>query len=95
MIKVKPEEIMVQVNYLQEELKEYQSKCSVMMNTIMNLKEIWHGPDNEAFSNRILDYQKDIQHLAMILSDNINFLKQSADSYRQVQDELVAQAHNL
>ena len=95
MIKVEIEELENQANQIQREADQYQSESSHLLQSVLNLKEIWHGKDNEAFTNRLMEYQKDIQQVGLILNDYIHFLKQSAQGYRQVQEELVSQAQGL
>ncbi|MBW9211878.1 MULTISPECIES: WXG100 family type VII secretion target [Terrabacteria group] len=95
MIKVEPEELELQANQLQQALEQYQNQSGQLMNTVLNLKDIWQGKDNEAFTNRLLEYHKDIQQIGLILNDYIQFLKQSTHSYRQVQEDLVSQVQGL
>ena len=95
MIKVEPEELELQANRLQQDLEQYQNQSKQVLNTVLNLKDIWHGKDNETFINRLLEYHKDIQQVGLILNDYIQFLKQSTRSYRQVQEDLVSQAQSL
>ena len=95
MIKVEPEELELQANRLQQDLEQYQNQSKQVLNTVLNLKDIWHGKDNETFTNRLLEYHKDIQQVGLILNDYIQFLKQSTQSYRQVQEDVVSQAQSL
>ena len=53
----------------------------------------WIGRDNLAFTSQIQGYQDDFKRVLM--QQYSEFLKASARSYRQMQEELAAQARGL
>lgn len=95
MIRVEPDELFQQANRLQAELEGFEQNANLMLETVSSLKNSWRGADNEAYSARLLDYQKDVHQLGMILSDYILFLKQTGTSYQQIQQDLISQANGL
>ena len=59
------------------------------------MKTGWQGKDNTAFSNQISRYQSDFREMSVLCGQYAEFLRNSAKSYRQVQDDLASQANAL
>lgn len=55
----------------------------------------WIGQDNLAFTTQIQGYQDDFRRVELLMQQYSEFLKASARSYRQMQEELAAQASRL
>lgn len=55
----------------------------------------WVGKDNIAFTNRIKTYEEDFRQISLIISQYAEFLKASARSYREIQEELTNSANRL
>ena len=55
----------------------------------------WIGRDNLAFTTQIQGYQDDFRRVELLMQQYSEFLKTSARSYRQMQEELAAQASRL
>ena len=55
----------------------------------------WIGRDNLAFTTQIQGYQDDFRRVELLMQQYSEFLKASARSYRQMQEELAAQASRL
>ena len=55
----------------------------------------WLGRDTLAFTSQIQGYQDDFNRVELLMQQYSEFLKASARSYRQMQEELAAQARGL
>ena len=55
----------------------------------------WQGKDNQAFVSQIQGFEKDFQQMAALMREYAAFLKLSAKTYRQTQDERAQMARRL
>ena len=55
----------------------------------------WIGSDNLAFTRQIEGYHDDFYRVLTLMQQYVEFLRMSARSYRQMQQELAAQAGRL
>ena len=82
-------------NYIDEINDEYHRLYNQLNSDVDGLSMSWQGKDNIAFTNQIKEFNDDFNQVSVLLSQYSNFLKNSANSYRQTQDELVNQVNRL
>ena len=82
-------------NYIDELNDEYKRLFTQLNTDVDTLSTIWNGKDNIAFTNQIKGFNDDFNQTNLLLTQYSSFLKNSAQSYNQTQEELVNHVQRL
>lgn len=82
-------------NKIEEMANSYKQAYNQLFDEVDLMKNSWSGKDNQAFSTQIAGYEDDFNQLYILIYQYIEFLRASAKAYKQLQDELCAQAKAL
>lgn len=74
---------------------DFQLKKRELYQQVEALSNAWKGKDNLAFVNQIEAYQEDLQKISTILLQYVDFLRHSAQAYRDTQETLQTEANRL
>lgn len=80
---------------IEQESVTYEKQYSRLYQEVEEMGNNWQGKDNLAFVTQIKSFQIEFQKMATLMREYANFLKLSAKTYRQTQDERVASARSL
>lgn len=94
-IYVESEELDATASKMEDANNSYQHNCNLLFQTVESLKNSWQGKDNIAFSMQIQKYESDFKELSILCTQYIEFLRHSAAAYREMQEDLAAQASHL
>jgi len=74
---------------------DYEKTYRQLFTEVDSMATAWQGADNLAFTNQIKGFQDDFQAMVALLKQYSEFLKMSAKTYRETQNEVVNQARKL
>ena len=88
--------VLEQTASLMEQLNaEYHQTVSALYEGVDLLAQSWNGKDNLAFTSQIKGFDQDLRQISQLCAQYIEFLRITARSYRDTQNELVAQVQSL
>ena len=94
-ILVEPVQLENVASIVENRNNEYQRLYHSLFQEVDNISGVWQGEDNIAFTNQIKGFNDDFNRIAIVLSQYTEFLRNSARSYRECQNQLVSQARTL
>jgi len=94
-IAVECEQIEACASRIDDANQDYIRSFSQLFESVDGMKASWQGKDNVAFSNQIQKFQSDFRQMSVLCTQYAEFLRNSARSYRQLQDDLASQAGGL
>lgn len=94
-ITVEPEHLEASASRIEDSNQDYVRAYTALFEAVDTMKAAWQGKDNTAFSNQISKFQTDFREMSVLCSQYAEFLRNSAKSYRAVQDDLTSQANAL
>jgi WXG100 family type VII secretion target len=94
-IKVSPSQLNTTATQIDSEAAEYRKLYTKLYSEVGAMKAAWQGVDNLAFTNQIEGFRQDFDEMAKLVEQYSQFLKQSAKTYQQAQDNTVAGARRL
>ena len=74
---------------------EYNRIYQAMYAQVDKMSSNWQGKDNTMFTNQIKGFEDDLRQISSIMRQYADFLRTSARSYREAQDEIYARASKL
>lgn len=80
---------------IEQETSEYARHLSLLMDEVEKMKSAWQGKDNLAFTNRIYGFEPDFRQVIILCQQYAEFLRVSSRAYKEIQEELVAQANRI
>lgn len=92
---VEPSQLDVSAQRIEEQCTQYERTYHQLYQCIDALQSGWQGSDNLAYVNQIQGFRKDFQQMNTLMRQYAQFLRQSAKSYRNVQEDRVAKARTL
>ncbi len=94
--------IIVETDYLLDAANKIEAACNDYENTVSliykdvdRMSSCWKGEDNTAFTNQIMSYKADFNRIALIIREYVNYLRNSANAYKETQAELTLSAGRL
>ncbi len=66
-----------------------------LFEAVETMKSGWEGKDNYAFSAKISQFESDFREMNLLCTQYAEFLRSSARSYIQIQDDLTSQVNAL
>lgn len=94
-IAVEPEQLESCAARIDENNQDYTRAYGQLFEAVDTMKAGWQGKDNTAFSNQIARFQSDFREMSLLCGQYAEFLRNSAKSYRAIQDDLASQAGAL
>ena len=94
-ITVEPELLDASAARIEDSNQDYVRAYTALFEAVDTMKSAWQGKDNTAFSNQISKFQTDFREMSVLCGQYAEFLRNSAKSYRSVQDDLTSQANAL
>ena len=82
-------------DHIDEITNEYHRLYNHLYNNVETMEVSWKGKDNMAFTSQIKSFSDNFNKMSVVLRQYSSFLKNSANSYRQTQDELVNHVNRL
>lgn len=74
---------------------DYNRIYQAMYDQVDKIATNWKGKDNAMFTNQIKLFEDDLRNISAIMRQYADFLRSSARSYRQAQDEIYMRASKL
>jgi WXG100 family type VII secretion target len=74
---------------------DYESLYKNLFNEVDGMAAVWQGADNIAFTQQIKGFTDDFQKMSTLMRQYSEFLKQSAATYRNTQEDIIAKARTL
>ena len=90
-ITVEPMQLEACAMRMEERNSSYLKNVATLFSAVDAMNAGWQGKDNLAFTTK----QSDFKQLSILCTEYIEFLRNSARSYRNTQDELTSQAGML
>lgn len=94
-ILVTPDQLEACARKMDDAEQVYSRECDELFNEVEVLGSVWQGKDNLAFVSQISGFRNDFRQISMLCLEYSDFLKNSARSYRNTQEEIAAQAGRL
>ncbi len=80
---------------MEEKNQDYLRNCNALFEAVDTMSNAWIGEDNTAFTSRISSYESDFHQLHVLGNEYIDFLRNSAKSYRNTQQELTTMVNGF
>ncbi len=74
---------------------DYEKQYNQLFSEVDGMGAAWKGADNVAFVSQIKGFMDDFQQMTALLRQYSDFLKTTAQTYRQTQSEVINQAKRL
>lgn len=94
-ITVESEQVEACASRIDDANNDYVCSFTQLFESVDGMKTAWQGKDNIAFSNQIQKFQSDFRQMSVLCTQYAEFLRNSARSYRQLQDDIASQAASL
>ncbi len=94
-ITVEPELLESCAARMDQENQDYLHCITRLYDAVDTMKAAWQGKDNTAFSNQIYRFQADFRQISVLCTQYSEFLRSCARAYREMQEDLAAQASSL
>lgn len=94
-IYVEPERILSSSKKIEDYNNEFKQLKQKLYEEVDMMTNAWNGKDNQAFTNQIKTYQNTMNSISLIMSQYCNFLNNSANAYRQTQEEIYSEAMKI
>lgn len=94
-IQVEPSRLEIIAGNIERANAEYDRIYQAMYAEIDKMSSSWQGKDNTMFTSQIKLFQDDLRQISIVMRQYSDFLRSSARSYREAQQERVARANRL
>lgn len=94
-IVVDPAQLETAASNMDAQAADYERQYLQLFGEVDNMGAAWQGADNLAFVSQIKGFMDDFQKMVALLKQYSQFLKDSAKTYRNTQDQIVAGAKRL
>lgn len=94
-IYVEPERLLASSKKIEDYNDEFKKMKRKLYEEVDLMSSSWNGKDNQAFTNQIKTYQNTMDSISLIMSQYCNFLNNSANAYRQMQEEIYSEAMKI
>ena len=94
-IQVDPARLDSAAGQIEQQTLSYEKNYRRLFQEVAAMGSGWQGKDNQAFVSQIQGFEKDFQQMAALMREYASFLKLSAKTYRQTQDERAQMARRL
>lgn len=94
-IRVEPARLEAAAGKIDNQAAEYKKLYEQLYTEVDSMSSAWQGADNLAFTSQIEGFRDDFNAMYTLMTQYAEFLKNSAASYRETQNEVVTQAKKL
>jgi WXG100 family type VII secretion target len=94
-ITVDPQKLETAATAIDNQAADYEKSFRLLFSEVDAMATAWQGVDNLAFTNQIKGYEDDFKAMASLMKQYSEFLKSSAKTYKETQNEIVGQAKKL
>lgn len=94
-IKVNPQTLEQASTKIQGLVDQYEQQYKDVFKKIEALKACWDGSDNLAYVEQVKGFEEDFKNMAKEMDNYAKFLKDSANAYRSVQQQVAQNAKKL
>jgi len=94
-IVVDPARLEAAAQKMDTQAADYEKQYNQLFNEVDGMGAAWKGADNVAFVTQIKGFMDDFQRMSKIMRDYSDFLRKSANTYRETQTEAINQAKRL
>ena len=94
-IQVDPSRLDAAAAQIEQQTSSYERNYRRLFKEVDAMANGWQGKDNQAFVSQIHGFEKDFQQMAALMREYASFLKYSAKTYRQTQEERMQMARRL
>lgn len=94
-INVQPDALERCARCIDEQCVAYEKTYRELYQKIDAMSISWQGKDNLAYTNQIRGFEKDFIAMAQLMRNYVTFLRNSAQAYRQTQEDRAAKARTL
>lgn len=94
-IMVDPAKLDSAAQKMDSQAADYERQYQQLFNEVDGMGAAWQGIDNLSFVNQIKGFMDDFQKMVALMRQYSEFLKNSARTYRDTQNEIVNQAKKL
>lgn len=74
---------------------DYEKQYGQLFNEVDGMGAAWKGQDNTAFVTQIKGFMDDFQQMNQLMKEYAEFLRTSAKTYNDTQQEVISQAKRL
>ena len=92
---VDPAKLEAAASQMDTQAGEYERQYNQLFSEVDGMGAAWQGADNVAFVNQIKGFMDDFQQIKALMLQYSEFLKNSATSYRNTQEDRITQARSL
>ena len=94
-IQVDPSRLESSAARIEQQTLAYQKHYQQLFQQVDAMSSGWSGKDNQAFTQQIKGFEKDFRAMHLLMKEYADFLKVSAKTYRDMQNDRVTQARRL
>lgn len=94
-IMVEPDRLESAAASIESADSEYNRIYQAMYAEVDKMSSNWQGKDNTMFTSQIKGFEDDLRQISAIMRQYADFLRTSARSYREAQDEICSRASKL
>ena len=92
---VDPARLETAAQQMDAQAADYEKLYNQLFSEVDGMAAAWQGADNMAFVNQIKGFTDDFQKMVSLMKQYSEFLKFSAKTYRDTQNEIINQAKRL
>lgn len=94
-ITVDPAKLDATAAKVEQQAADYERNYKALFNEVEGMGAAWQGTDNQAYVSQIKGFMDDFQKMSNLMRQYAEFLKMSAKTYRDTQNEVINQAKRL
>lgn len=94
-IMVEPNRLEVAASNIDSANSDYERIYQAMYAEVDKMSSSWQGKDNTMFTSQIKSFEDDLRQISIVMREYADFLRSSARSYREAQDEIYSRASKL
>ncbi len=94
-IMVDPQRLLNTSGRIDEKVNEYRQLYGKLYTEVERLSSAWQGKDNQAFTQRIKEFEEDFRVMASMMEEYGGFLNKSSMKYSEVQQSRYDVARGL
>ncbi|KAA0549167.1 WXG100 family type VII secretion target [Bacillus sp. BGMRC 2118] len=80
---------------IEQQAGDYERIYKQLFNEVDGMAAAWQGADNLAYVNQVKGFMDDLQKMSELMRQYSEFLKMSATTYRNTQNEVINAAKRL
>ncbi|MBI0578052.1 MULTISPECIES: WXG100 family type VII secretion target [Bacillaceae] len=94
-IMVDPAKLEDAANKIDQQSAEYERLYKALFQEVDGMQAAWQGQDNVAYTTQIKGFTDDFQKMTQLMRQYSDFLKVSAKTYRNTQQDIISGAKRL